>query len=109
MGFSVVPGIVVLAYVVYYSCHMAGQGSFWLIPSDTLHGRSVAGGLAMVNTIGQMGSFFGPVAWGLAQDHTGSYQLGLISVSFSFMAAAMLLLLIRRTALSAKTTAAAIA
>jgi MFS transporter, ACS family, tartrate transporter len=107
MGFSVVPGVVVLAYIVFYSCHMAGQGSFWLIPSDTLHGRSVAGGFAMVNTIGQMGSFLGPIAWGFAKDHTGSYQLGLFSVSFSFMAAVVLLLLIRRTVRSAKTSAAA--
>jgi ACS family tartrate transporter-like MFS transporter len=98
MGSTVIPGVVVLGYVVYYTCHAAGQGSFWLIPSDILHGRAAAGGLAAVNTIGQMGAFFGPIAWGLSRDHSGSYQHGLLAVSFSFAGAAAFLLLVRHMA-----------
>ena len=100
MGLFAITGVVVSAYIVFYCCHAAAQGSFWLIPSDTLHGSAAAGGLAAINTIGQMGSFFGPVAWGMAKDHTGSYRLGLLSVSLLYMSAAVLLLVMRYAAQS---------
>ena len=100
IGSTVIPGVVVLAYVVYLGCNAAGQASFPLITSDVLHGRAAAGGLAAVNTIGLMGAFLGPIAWGLAKDHSGSYQPGLLAVSFSFTGAVALLLLVRHMARS---------
>jgi ACS family tartrate transporter-like MFS transporter len=106
MGLAARPEVVVPAYILYYACYAATQGAFWLIPSDTLHGRGAAAGLAAVGSIGMLGAFMGPFAWGLAKDHTGSYQLGLLCLSFSFMTAALLLLLIRRTTRSAATSTA---
>jgi MFS transporter, ACS family, tartrate transporter len=109
IGLSMTALIVVPAYVVYYGCYAAAQGAFWLIPSDSLRGRSAAGGLAAIGCIGMLGAFIGPLAWGLAKDRTGHYQLGLLSISISFGAAVLLLLLIRRLARSARAATPAVA
>jgi MFS transporter, ACS family, tartrate transporter len=101
--------VVVPAYLLYYSCYAAAQGAFWLIPSDRLRGRSAAAGLAAVGSIGMLGAFIGPFAWGVAKDHTGTYQVGLLSLSVCFTAAAILLLLIRRKARSARSAASSAA
>src|SRR5262249_30788070 len=74
MGSSNAPWIVVPAYVVWFISTIAVQASFWLIPSDVLQGRSAAVGVAAIGSIGMVGSFVGPYAWGFAKDFTGSYQ-----------------------------------
>jgi nitrate/nitrite transporter NarK len=81
MGISTTPWIVVPAYVLYYTSYAAVQAAFWLIPSDALHGRSAAVGLAALGSIGMLGAFVGPFAWGLLKDHTGTYHAGLVSLA----------------------------
>jgi MFS transporter, ACS family, tartrate transporter len=98
MGFSVAPWIVVPAYVVFFVGSNAVQASFWLIPSDILHGRSAAVGVAAIGSIGMVGSFIGPYAWGLARDFTGSYQAGLLSLALPHLVAAMIVLGVRHMA-----------
>jgi MFS transporter, ACS family, tartrate transporter len=74
------------------------QAVFWLIPSDALHGRSAAVGLAAIGSIGMTGSFIGPWVWGLARDRTGGYQAGLLTLAGVYVLAALLLLAARRLA-----------
>jgi ACS family tartrate transporter-like MFS transporter len=62
MGLSIAPWIVVPAYVVLFMSQNAVQATFWLIPSDVLHGRSAAVGVAAIGSIGMVGSFIGPYA-----------------------------------------------
>jgi nitrate/nitrite transporter NarK len=95
MGISTASWIVVPAYVIYYSSYAAVQAAFWLIPSDALHGRLAAVGLAALGSIGMLGAFVGPFAWGLLKDHTGSYRAGLLSLASAFTVAAMLLLFLK--------------
>jgi ACS family tartrate transporter-like MFS transporter len=109
MGTSTTSWIVVSAYVIYYSSYAAVQAAFWLIPSDALHGRSAAVGLAALGSIGMLGAFVGPFAWGLLKDHTGSYRAGLLSLAMAFTLAATLLWLIKSWAPSARATAASTA
>ena len=100
MGVSRTPWVVLSAYVIYYTAYAAVQAAFWLIPSDSLHGRSAAVGLAALGSIGMLGAFLGPSVWGLLRDHTGSFQAGLLSLAGAFTVAATLLLIIRHTARS---------
>jgi nitrate/nitrite transporter NarK len=51
------------------------------------------------------GLFFGPYAWGLARDRTGTYQLGLLSLSVCFAIATVLLLVMKRRARSLRSVA----
>jgi ACS family tartrate transporter-like MFS transporter len=61
---------------------MMGQQSliptFWSIPSAMLTGVAAAGGLAMINALGNLGGWFGPSVYGLIKDATGSADLGLL-------------------------------
>ena len=50
--------------------------ALWVMPTSLLTGRAMAGGLALVNTIGVSGGIFGPVAVGAAKD-AGSLEAGL--------------------------------
>jgi len=95
MGISTIPWIVLSAYLIYYTNYTAVQAAFWLIPSDSLQGRSAAVGLAALGSVGMLGAFVGPFAWGLLKDHTGSYQAGLLSLAAIFSVAAALLLIIK--------------
>jgi MFS transporter, ACS family, tartrate transporter len=61
---------------------MMGQQSlipiFWSIPSAMLTGVAAAGGLAMINSVGNLGGWFGPSIYGIIKDATGSADLGLL-------------------------------
>ena len=102
MGLSLAPWIVVPAYLIWFTASNAVQATFWLIPSDVLHGRSAAVGVAAIGSIGMIGSFVGPYAWGVAKDLTGSYQTGLLWLVVTHLAAATIVLIGRHTARSAR-------
>ena len=60
--------------------------AFWPLPSEFLSGKGAAGGIALVNSIGNLGGFAGPYVVGWLKDSTGTYQAGLY-----FLAACALL------------------
>jgi len=84
------------AYLVIAVCLTAVQGVFWSLPGDVLQGRSAAVGVAAILGIGQVGSFLFPWAFGLARDITGGYQAGLLGLAAPFVAAAAIVLVVRR-------------
>ena len=109
MGVSTAPSIVVAAYLVWFVGQNAVQAAFWLIPSDVLHGRSAAVGVAAIGSIGMVGSFIGPYGWGVARDFTGSYQAGLLWLVLPHLAAAMIVLVVRHIARSIRAVSPAVA
>ncbi|MCY0386946.1 MFS transporter [Robbsia sp. Bb-Pol-6] len=63
----------------------AAASLFWPIPQGYLDARVAAGVIALINSIGNLGGFFAPAAFGYLHQHTGSisgglYGLGVISV-----------------------------
>ncbi len=52
-------------------------GPFWALPTAFLRGRAAAGGVALVNAVGNIGGFVGPTLVGYARDATGSFAAGL--------------------------------
>jgi len=73
-----VPAIAALACIsvacaAIWSC----LGPFWALPTSLLTGSAAAGGLAMINSIGQMGGFAGPYVVGWIKNSTHSYTAGL--------------------------------
>jgi ACS family tartrate transporter-like MFS transporter len=60
---------------------------FWTFPTAFLSGAAAAGGIALINSIGNLAGFAGPYAMGRIRDLTGSYTGGLLSLSaVGFMA-----------------------
>ncbi|MFM0649820.1 MFS transporter [Paraburkholderia bryophila] len=54
---------------------------FWAVPSEHIKGDAAAGGIALINTIGLSGGFWGPAILGWARTATGNLHLGLLIVA----------------------------
>lgn len=68
--------------------------TFWPLPSAMLTGTAAAGGIAMINSVGNLGGFLGPYAMGLARDATGSFGIGLLIIASGMLVAGIVLLLL---------------
>ena len=84
MGLSLIAaaylGNPVLAAVALIICTMgtwAALPIFWTLPTGFLTGSAAAGGIALINSIGNLGGFVGPYAIGWIKDATGETTLGL--------------------------------
>jgi ACS family tartrate transporter-like MFS transporter len=60
---------------------MGCKGPFWPLPSLYLSGTSAAAGIALINSVGNMGGFFGPGIVGMAKEMTGNFESGLYALS----------------------------
>jgi len=56
------------------------MGPFWAMPTALLSGTAAAVGVAVINSIGNLGGFFGPYAIGALRNSTGSFKAGLLVV-----------------------------
>ena len=71
--------------------------TFWAIPSTFLTGTAAASGLALINSVANLGGFFGPKMIGLLKSHSGSYTDGFLFVSAVLVAGGVLVLTVRIT------------
>jgi len=73
-----------------------GQSSiaptFWTLPTAMLSGTAAAGGIAMINAVGNLGGFLGPYMVGFIKDATGSFSMGLLVISMGALVGAVVLL-----------------
>ena len=62
-----------------------GQSSignnFWPLPTAMLPGTAAAGAIALINSLGNLGGFFGPYAMGLISHATGNFSLGMLTLA----------------------------
>ncbi len=56
----------------------AVYASFWAMPTAILSGTGAAAGIAAINSIGNLGGYFGPQVFGLVKDRTGGDAGGLL-------------------------------
>jgi len=71
-------------------------GPFWALPGSFLAGSAAAGGIALINSIGNLGGFVGPYALGLLREATGDFRAGLGLLALSLAAVALLALRLPR-------------
>ena len=80
---------------------IAGFGIFgclpviWTLPAAFLSGAAAAGGIAAVNSLGNLAGFFGPYAMGWIKDSTGSFAAGLLCLSGAGLVGVAAVLLLR--------------
>jgi ACS family tartrate transporter-like MFS transporter len=74
----------------------AALAPFWSLPSRFLGGTAAAGGIALINAIGNLGGFFGPAVMGFFKHHTGSYATGLEALAGGMVIAAIAVVLLGR-------------
>lgn len=68
---------------------------FWTLPIIFLSGAAAAGGIAMINSIGNLAGFAGPYAMGWLKDATGSYVPGMTSLAAASLVAMLVVLALR--------------
>jgi MFS transporter, ACS family, tartrate transporter len=72
------------------------KAPFWPLPSMFLTGTAAAGGIALINSIGNLGGSLGPSLMGWIKEKTGSYNGGLYALAgFGFAAAVVALIVVQ--------------
>ena len=72
------------------------KGPFWAMPTMFLTGAAAASGIAWINSLGNLGGFFGPSIVGWAKNISGSYAGGLYALAaFAIMSAIISLFWLR--------------
>jgi sugar phosphate permease len=86
-----------LCLVIAGGCMYAPYGPFFAIVPDRVPGNVTAEVLAMINSCGALGGFFGSYLVGLLQTVTGNAQAGYLLMSLALVVAAGLTLLVSET------------
>jgi ACS family tartrate transporter-like MFS transporter len=68
------------------------KAPFWPLPSMFLTGSAAAGGIALINSVGNLGGFVGPTRVGWIREVTGSFEAGLYFLGGLALVAAILTL-----------------
>ena len=68
---------------------------FWTLPTAFLSGAAAAGGIAIINSIGNLAGFAGPSVMGMIKDSTGSFTNGLLVLAGVAVVASIIVLLLR--------------
>ncbi|WP_288193136.1 MFS transporter [uncultured Phyllobacterium sp.] len=74
----------------------ASLGPFWAMPPVFLQGTAAAGGIALINSVGNLGGFVGPYLVGWIKQSTGSFQIGMGVLACCLAAAAVMVLFLGR-------------
>jgi len=90
---SVGPAIVLISVAVLGVFSM--MGPFWAMPTSFLSGTAAAAGIAVINSIGNLGGFVGPYVIGLVRTSTGQFKGGLLLVSAGLAVSGMVVLIVR--------------
>ena len=88
--------MIVLALVIVNVGISAAKAPLWAMPSMFLSGAGAAAGIAMINSIGNLGGFVGPFAIGWLKNVTGGYSAGLYVVGATLALSAVVTLMLSR-------------
>ena len=66
--------------------------SIWTLPSSILGGTAAAGGIALINSLANLGGFVGPYVMGWLRQSTGGYETGMAVLAASLLISAALVL-----------------
>ena len=87
---------VILALTVVNIGVNASKGPVWAMPSMFLSGASAAAGIALINSMGNLGGFVGPLLVGWLKDKWGSYAGGLYLVGAMLALSAVVVVALAR-------------
>jgi ACS family tartrate transporter-like MFS transporter len=78
---SVAPAIALISVAVLGVFSM--MGPFWAMPTSLLSVTTAGAGIAFINSVGNLGGFFGPYIIGRLRDSTGEFRGGLLVVAIA--------------------------
>ena len=74
----------------------SAMGPFWAFSTTFFSGTAAAGGIALINSVGNLGGFVGPTLVGIVNDRTGSITMSLWILGGALLLMGILILSIRR-------------
>ena len=90
--------IAVMALVVIAAMGIfAALPVFWALPSRFLTGAAAAGGIGLINSVGNLGGFAAPYATGALEDLTGTNRAGMWAVGMIMVLGGVLVVWLRAT------------
>src|ERR1019366_5924482 len=69
------------------------MGPFWAMASGFLSGTAAAAGIALINSVGNLGGFLGPYIVGMIRDRTHNFSGGVLALALFLVICAALALL----------------
>lgn len=71
-------------------------GVFWSLPMEFLGGTAAAGGIALVNSLGNIGGFAGPYLIGWLRTHSADFGTALLLIAAVLVAGSLMVLTLRQ-------------
>ena len=91
-----IPLIAIVALCVAAAGHLAMQPLYWTFPSSYLGGAAAASGIALINSMGNLGGFVAPNLRVWAEHSFSSPQAGLYFLALVTAAGSLMILALRR-------------
>lgn len=79
----------------------AAMGVWWTVPTTFLSGAAAAGATALINSIANLGGYFGPYMLGVIKGRTGSYDYGYFALAGCLVLAGLVMLTVKKAEASA--------
>jgi D-galactonate transporter len=90
---SIVPGLAFVSLALMATFSM--QGPFWATSTSFLGGTAAAAGIAIINSLGNLGGWFGPEIIGLKRNAGGGFRGGMLIISLCLALAGLVALVVR--------------
>jgi ACS family tartrate transporter-like MFS transporter len=94
-GFHDSVPLIVFSFALSQLGQRSVQGVFWAIPPMVLGGTAAAAGIALINSVGNLGGFVGPTVMGWLRGVTGAYSAGLLVLAAALVFEAVLVMTLR--------------
>jgi ACS family tartrate transporter-like MFS transporter len=76
---SIVPSLAAVSLALMATFSM--QGPFWATATSLLSGTAAAAGIALINSVGNLGGFFGPYIIGVKRSSGGGFRGGMLIIA----------------------------
>lgn len=86
------PIVTLAGFAVAELARMSTMGPFWALSTNAMSAAATAGGLAFINSVGNLGGFAGPYAMGKLKESTGGFSVGVLVLAGVLIIAAVVAL-----------------
>lgn len=89
------PWLVLVALTLAQVGMMSMMGPFWSMATSFLSGAGAAGGIAVINTVANLGGFVAPNIFGTLKDRSGDFSGGELAMAATLLIGGVLALVVR--------------
>lgn len=92
------PYLAMAALTLAFAGLKSTVGPFWALGTAFLSGTAAAGGIALINSVGNLGGFVGPTLVGVIKDKTGGNEIALLILGGALLLMGVIVLTLRHSA-----------